>query len=255
MVQLSARMARWGLVAVAAVTACTLSSSAALAAGSEAAQGASKTVSYLGYNFAVPSSWPVIHVTATTCVRFDRHAVYLRDPGSNQDCPTGLLGTTEAVLVQPSGRRVAAASAAEDPIGHRITAVSHGIEVTATYGTDPGLIAGILASASLPAPTATSAGGQAAASRASTANAALKLAEPAAAAADVPASATSFTGEGFDACAAPSAAYLSAWHSKSPYGAVGIYIGGAERACAQPNLTAAWVAQQATAGWRFMPIY
>jgi hypothetical protein len=256
MVQLSARMARWGLVAAAAVTACTLSSSAALAAGSEAAQGASKTVSYLGYNFAVPSSWPVIHVTATTCVRFDRHAVYLGDPGSNQDCPTGLLGTTEAVLVQPAGSRVAAASAAEDPIAHRITAVSHGIEVTATYGTDPGLITGILASASLPAPTAsTSAGNQAAASRASTANAALKLAEPAAAAADVPASATSFTGEGFDACAAPSAAYLSAWHSKSPYGAVGIYIGGAERACAQPNLTAAWVAQQATAGWRFMPIY
>jgi hypothetical protein len=48
---------------------------------------------------------------------------------------------------------------------------------------------------------------------------------------------------------------MSAWHSKSPYGAVGIYIGGAERACAQPNLTAAWVAQQAAAGWRFMPIY
>ena len=76
------------------------------------------------------------------------------------------------------------------------------------------------------------------------------------AAADVPAGAISFTGEGFDACAAPSAAYMSAWHSKSsPYGAVGIYIGGAERACAQPNLTAGWVAQQAAAGWRFMPIY
>jgi hypothetical protein len=205
MVQLSARMARWGLVAAAAVTACTLCSSAALAAGSEAAQGASKTVTYLGYNFAVPSSWPVIHVTATTCVRFDRHAVYLGDPGSNQDCPTGLLGTTEAVLVQPSGSRVAAASAAEDPIAHRITAVSQGIEVTATYGMDPGLITGILASASLPAPTAsTSAGGRVSAGRGGTMNAALKLAEPAAAAADVPASATSFTGEGFDACAAPS---------------------------------------------------
>jgi hypothetical protein len=36
---------------------------------------------------------------------------------------------------------------------------------------------------------------------------------------------------------------------------VGIYIGGAERACAQPNLTAGWVSQQATAGWRFIPIY
>ena len=257
MVQLSARMARWGVIAAAAVTACTLSSSAALAAaGSGATQDASKTVTYLGYNFAVPASWPVIQVTPTTCVRFDRHAVYLGDPGSNQACPTGLLGTTEAILVQPAGGRVAAASAAEDPIAHRITAVGHGIEITATYGTDPGLITGILASASLPAPTvSTSPGGQVTASPASTADAALKLAEPAAAAADVPASATSFTGEGFDACAAPSAAYMSAWHSKSPYGAVGIYIGGAERSCAQPNLTAAWVAQQAAAGWRFMPIY
>jgi hypothetical protein len=257
MVQLSARMARWGVIAAAAVTACTLSSSAALAAaGSGATQDASKTVTYLGYNFAVPASWPVIQVTPTTCVRFDRHAVYLGDPGSNQACPTGLLGTTEAILVQPAGGRVAAASAAEDPIAHRITAVGQGIEITATYGTDPGLITGILASASLPAPTvSTSAGSEVTASPASTANAALKLAEPAAAAADVPASATSFTGEGFDACAAPSAAYMGAWHSKSPYGAVGIYIGGAERSCAQPNLTAAWVAQQAAAGWRFMPIY
>ena len=256
MVQLSARIARWGVIAAAAVTACTLSSSAALAAGSGVTQGASRTVTYLGYSFAVPVSWPIIHVTPTTCVRFDRHAVYLGDPGSNQDCPTGLLGTTEAILVQPAGGRVAAASAAEDPIAHRITAVSQGIEVTATYRTDPGLITGILASASLPAPTvSTSAGGRVPAGRGGTRNAALKLAEPAAAAADVPASVTSFTGEGFDACAAPSAAYMSAWHSKSPYGAVGIYIGGAERACAQPNLTAAWVAQQAAAGWRFMPIY
>jgi Rv2525c-like, glycoside hydrolase-like domain len=256
MVQLSARMTRWGVIAAAAVTACTLSSSAALAAGSEDAQGASKTVTYLGYNFAVPASWPVIHVTPTTCVRFDRHAVYLGAPGSNQDCPTGLLGTTEAILMQPAGGPVAAASAAEDPIAHRITAVSHRIEVTATYRTAPGLITGILTSASLPAPTVNrSTGGRVIATPASTANAALKLAEPAAAAADVPASATSFTGEGFDACAAPSAGYMSAWHSKSPYGAVGIYIGGAERACAQPNLTAAWVARQAAAGWRFMPIY
>jgi Domain of unknown function (DUF1906) len=245
MVELSARMARWGLVAAAAVTAGSLISSPALAAGS-----ATKTVTYRGYSFAVPASWPVVHVTATTCVRFDRHAVYLGAPGSNQDCPTGLLGTTEAILVQPAPGRVAAASAAEDPIAHRITAVSNRIEVTATYDTDPGLITGILASASLPAPTAsTAAPGQ------TPTNAALKLAEPAAAAADVPASATSFTGEGFDACTAPSAAFMSAWHSKSPYGAVGIYIGGAERACAQPNLTASWVTQQAAAGWRFMPIY
>jgi hypothetical protein len=253
MIQLSARMARWGLIAAAAVTACTLSSSAALAAsGAPAAGGASKTVTYRGYSFTVPASWPVVSLKPATCVRFDRHAVYLGDPGRNQDCPTGLLGTTEAILIQPAAGQVSFASAAEDPIAHRITAVSQGIEITATYDTDPGLITGILASAALPVPGAT---GQAPAGRGRTTNAALKLAQPAAAAADVPASATSDTGEGFDACAAPSAAYMSAWQSTSPYGAVGIYIGGSERACAQPNLTAAWVTQEAAAGWRFMPIY
>jgi hypothetical protein len=259
MVQLSARMARWGLIAAAVVTACALSSSAALAAaasGAQAARGASKTVTYLGHSFVVPANWPVIRVKPATCVRFDRHAVYLGDPGRNQDCPTGLLGTTEAILIQPAAGRVPAASAAEDAVAHRITAVGRGIDVTATYDTDPGLISGILASASLPVPTAsTGAAGQVAASRATAANAALNLAEPAAAAADVPASATSYTGEGFDTCSAPSAAYMNAWQSASPYGAAGIYIGGAERACAQPNLTAAWVAQQAAAGWHFMPIY
>jgi len=257
MVQLSARMARWGLIAAAAVTACALSSSAALAAaGGQAAAGASKTVTYRGYRFTVPASWPVVRLKPTTCVRFDRHAVYLGDPGRNQRCPTGLLGTTEAMLVQPAAGQVPAASAAEDQIAHRITAVSQGIEVTATYDTDPGLITGILASAALPVPTArTGTAGRVSAGRGITTNAALKLAEPAAAVADVPASATSDTGEGFDACAAPSAAFMTAWRSDSPYGAVGIYIGGSERACAQPNLTPAWVAQQAAAGWRFMPIY
>ena len=43
-------------------------------------------------------------------------------------------------------------------------------------------------------------------SRQSTANAAQRLLAPPAAAATVPAGATSYTGEGFDACAAPSSA-------------------------------------------------
>lgn len=47
---------------------------------------------------------------------------------------------------------------------------------------------------------------------------------------------------------------MQAWGA-SPFTTVGIYIGGADRACAQPNLTAAWVAQQATAGWHFLPLY
>ncbi|HEX5712226.1 MAG TPA: DUF1906 domain-containing protein [Solirubrobacterales bacterium] len=63
-----------------------------------------------------------------------------------------------------------------------------------------------------------------------------------------------FTGLGFDACAAPSSAAMSAW-GKSPYRAVGVYIGGTNRACSQPNLTASWVNAQTNAGWHIIPTY
>jgi hypothetical protein len=251
MIQLGARAARWSLIAGAAATAATVATAGALIGASSpavlaASSGPVQTVSYLGYNFAVPASWAVIHTTPTTCVRFDRHAIYLGAPGPDQNCPTGLLGTTEAIEVQPQTGPVSGASAAADQTARRITVVTPTIEVTATYDTDRALVTQILASASLP--TANTADKAAA-------KAARRLATPAAAATTVPASSTSFVGEGFDACTAPSAAFMSAWQGASPYGAVGIYVGGAERACAQPNLTAAWVAQQAAAGWHFLPIY
>ena len=63
-----------------------------------------------------------------------------------------------------------------------------------------------------------------------------------------------FTGLGFDACSAPSSRSLAAWED-SPYRAVGIYIGGINRACSQPNLTAEWVAAQTEAGWHLIPTY
>jgi len=64
----------------------------------------------------------------------------------------------------------------------------------------------------------------------------------------------SFTGLGFDACTAPSSAAMDAWLA-SPYRAVGIYFGGSNRGCAQPNLTAAWVTHQQANGWHLLPIY
>lgn len=65
---------------------------------------------------------------------------------------------------------------------------------------------------------------------------------------------TSYRGLGFDACAAPSRRAMAAWGT-SPYGAIGVYIGGLNRACAQPNLTATWVGEQVAAGWHLIPIY
>jgi hypothetical protein len=63
-----------------------------------------------------------------------------------------------------------------------------------------------------------------------------------------------FTGLGFDTCSAPSDAAMTAW-LQSPYRAVGVYIGGVNRGCAQPNLTSGWVANQQAAGWRIFPLY
>ena len=34
---------------------------------------------------------------------------------------------------------------------------------------------------------------------------------------------------------------MSKWKASSPYTSVGVYIGGANRGCAQPNLTTSWV--------------
>lgn len=66
--------------------------------------------------------------------------------------------------------------------------------------------------------------------------------------------AAEFTGLGFDACAAPSSRSMSAW-AVSPYRAIGVYIGGLNRACSQPNLTTTWVGEQVATGWHLIPTY
>jgi Rv2525c-like, glycoside hydrolase-like domain len=66
--------------------------------------------------------------------------------------------------------------------------------------------------------------------------------------------ASDYTGLGFDACTAPSRRSMSAWAS-SPYRAIGVYVGGENRGCSQPNLTASWVAEQTAAGWSLIPTY
>jgi hypothetical protein len=58
---------------------------------------------------------------------------------------------------------------------------------------------------------------------------------------------------GFDTCTAPSVATMSAWHSD--YSAVGVYLGGANAACAGGNLSASWVKTVAAAGWGLLPAY
>src|SRR5205823_3163345 len=67
-------------------------------------------------------------------------------------------------------------------------------------------------------------------------------------------SATGYDGLAFDACAAPSLASMRAWR-RSPYHAVGVYVGGQNRTCAQPALTRHWVGAVSVLGWRLIPIF
>jgi hypothetical protein len=68
------------------------------------------------------------------------------------------------------------------------------------------------------------------------------------------ASGATFTGLGFDTCSAPSTKAMAAW-AESPFRGVGVYIGGENSACSQPNLTATWVSAQIAAGWHLIPTY
>ena len=57
--------------------------------------------------------------------------------------------------------------------------------------------------------------------------------------------------KGFDACTAPSASTMQTWWTYSPYWDVGIYIGGVNRACSQPNLTPSWASAVHNQGWSY----
>lgn len=71
-----------------------------------------------------------------------------------------------------------------------------------------------------------------------------------------PAPATdSWSGYAFDACRAPSRRVMDRWRVTSPFHGVGIYIGGALRACAQRHLTRGWVRHQVEHGWKLLPIW
>ena len=203
-----------------------------------------KTVTYHGYAVTVPRSWPVFHLArdSRACVRFNRHAVYLGVPGAQENCPAHAAGRAGAILIEPTGASAArsgAAATAPAPEGSatRFAVPTAGVEVTATWSQDRSAIVRALGRRTLPAPprAVPRVGARAASAQAKSAQAI-------------------YTGQGFDACSAPSPHAMSAWGS-SPYRALGIYIGGANSACAQPNLTSSWVSSEVAAGWHLIPTY
>jgi hypothetical protein len=204
------------------------------------------TLRYRGYTLRVPASWPVFHLdtASSTCVRFDRHAVYLGTPSANQRCPAHSAGRTEALLVRPLRASGSAGVHGELlPAGGKQAtfAVSRaGVVVTATWARRPQLVAQAVGRQLRAAPN--------------NRDSVPSLRVHPAAVTHAQAHAVTYAGLGFDACTAPSTSAMSAW-SASPYRAIGVYIGGVNSACSQPNLTSSWVAGQTAAGWHLILTY
>ena len=231
---------------------------AVLAAGAATASAATwRTVVYRGVPITVPASWPVLHLgrASTTCVRFDRHALYLGTPGATELCPAHAAGRTEAILAEPSSGAATALRPGSQPGAsgsEARVALGRRVVVTATWGAHRAVVEKALGrtvkATVTPVHAIRSLATRFASGGAGTSGGAGSGGGARAAAASI------YTGLGFDACGAPSAAAMSAW-ALSPYRGVGIYVGGQDMACSQTNLTASWVATQIAAGWHLIPTY
>ncbi|MFD7447011.1 glycoside hydrolase domain-containing protein [Streptomyces sp. NPDC059909] len=220
-----------------------------------------QSVAFHGYRIEVPADWQVVDLAENprACIRFDRPAVYIGEPADQNDCPARVVGRTAGIVVEPitarsAGRATAATartqrgkatapSAASSNDTIQLAVEDAGVLVTAAHSpATESLVRGVLTSAELTA----------GAERTELPRAAQRSdAAPLAAAGPQPGS---YLGKGFDACTAPSQAAMNAWQASSPYSAVGVYISGSFRGCAQPNLTASWVTNQTNNGWRLFPI-
>jgi hypothetical protein len=218
-------------------------------------------VTFEGVALEVPASWPVFNLTThpAICPSLSRHAVYLGMPGPDPACPAEVLaGKTESVQLMPinraspdlraATRRTAIGSTAiltnpDDAISHTIIDMvpAAGVEVSLSYGQDLPLIRAVEASLRLTGRPGTPADSPDA----------RDLTPPAIPAAKLQGL---YQGAGFDSCAAPSAATMKHWLA-SPYRAIGVYIGGINRGCAQASLTAGWINTIQREGWHYFAFY
>lgn len=218
----------------------------------ERAASAVRTVEYRGLRMVVPHGWPVYRLDDEPwrCVRFDRHAIYLGRPREQSWCPARVVGRTDALYVEPmdvlsNQRRVVRAGrlaryTVPRSAGHevRLPLPEAGVAVTGSYGSDPAGLQSVIRTARLSA-APPSAERRVPPGRVGAAWKAPRRRWAA--------------GKGFDTCAAPSLGAMWAW--RRTYSIANIYIGGAARACAQPNLTRDWIRSVRRMGYRLIPTY
>jgi hypothetical protein len=205
-----------------------------------------KVVGFRDARVEVPAAWPVHRLAGRPgCVRFDRPAVYVGDP-SRSTCPPHLVGRTTAVhLTTGAGQGIVRPDRAVAAAGSAVT-------VVVSAGNRPGLARRVAGSVAYDDSTPRVLAGRRASEPRQPATTA---GQRTTSATRTVAGATTFSGQGFDACTARSLTELATWYAASPYKAVNMYIGGASRGCEQPNLNAAWVSGAIAQGWVLIPTY
>jgi hypothetical protein len=240
------------VLAVAALGLGTCAASAAAASGPP-----QRTVTYDGVSLRVPAAWPVVNLTRHphACPRLNIHAVYLGRPGPDPICPANLAGRSTAVIMEPVSRSspdyrqatratvIGGRAARTNPdagVTHTINDIvpSAGVEVSLSYGRSSHTARLIQSSIAI--------------TGSSQAVRLARMAAPAAIRQGTPQGIVK--GPGFDTCSAPSPGTMKDWLS-SPYRAVGIYIGGVNRACGQSNLSSNWIKTIQAEGWHYFPMY
>ncbi|MGW6571335.1 DUF1906 domain-containing protein [Streptomyces sp. NPDC054945] len=228
-------------------------------AAADAPDDIGRTVDYRGLRVTLPAHWRVVDLDENpdACVRLDLPTLYLGPAGTQAEC-TGraVAGRSDTLHLEPLDRAPERADiptltvdswrtprevpARSDSNELRYALHRSGIMATVSYGATPDGVRGVLERARrvAPPPARTPV-----------------VAVPAGGGAEPVSAQKPFKGEGFDACTAPTQKTMDTWRAASPFGAIGVYIGGRARACAQPRLTARWVERQAAKGWHLMPIW
>ncbi|MEW2352808.1 DUF1906 domain-containing protein [Spirillospora sp. NPDC029432] len=258
---------------------------AAAAAGGPAA--GTRVLSYRGVRFPVPEGWAVHRLDRdpNRCVRYDQRAIYVGTPGPRPDCPARVVGGADVLRIEPLPGGAAAAPGRSGPrsgatrlarftvertTDHRtrVAVPEAGVRLVGAYGPDPSDVEDLIRSvkidtgwdpddpvpdpvpAPVPAPAPTSDPVPDGAPAAPGPEPAEKPTGPPAGEGNEKAWAV---GKGFDACTAPSISAMRAW--RRAFSVSNMYIGGASRGCAQPNLNRKWVRAVRKMGYRLIPTY